>query len=59
MIAKKGGKICVERLILRLIIWYRYRCCHSGIVKEVAWSPDGKHITSGSDDKLGQVWRVP
>jgi len=29
---------------------------HSGFVKSVAWSPDGKRIASGSDDKTVQVW---
>src|SRR5438094_783109 len=29
---------------------------HTSSVKCVAWSPDGKRIASGSDDKTVQVW---
>ena len=29
---------------------------HSGEVNSVAYSPDGKHIVSGSDDKTVKVW---
>jgi WD40 repeat protein len=29
---------------------------HTGIVRSVAFSPDGKHIVSGSDDKTICVW---
>ena len=29
---------------------------HSDHVKAVAWSPDGQHIVSGSNDKTAQVW---
>jgi len=29
---------------------------HSGAVLAVTWSPDGKHIASGSVDKTVQVW---
>ena len=34
---------------------YTYRG-HSSSVYAVAWSPDGKRIASGSDDKTVQVW---
>ena len=27
-----------------------------GLVRSVAYSPDGKHIVSGSDDKTVKVW---
>jgi eukaryotic-like serine/threonine-protein kinase len=27
-------------------------------VNSVAWSPDGKYIASGSDDKTVQVWEA-
>ena len=29
---------------------------HSDWVRSVAYSPDGKHIVSGSDDKTVKVW---
>ena len=29
---------------------------HSGDVNSVAYSPDGKHIVSGSDDKTVKIW---
>jgi len=29
---------------------------HSDYVKSVAYSPDGKHIVSGSDDRTVKVW---
>jgi serine/threonine protein kinase len=34
---------------------YAYRG-HSGPVFAVAWSPDGRHIVSGSNDNTAQVW---
>jgi WD40 repeat protein len=36
---------------------YTYRG-HSNWVRSVAWSPDGKRIASGSDDKTVQVWKA-
>ena len=32
------------------------KCAHSGDVNSVAFSPDGKTIVSGSDDKTLKVW---
>ena len=29
---------------------------HSGDVNSVAYSPDGKHVLSGSDDKTVKIW---
>ena len=29
---------------------------HSDYVRSVAYSPDGKHIVSGSDDRTVKVW---
>ena len=29
---------------------------HSGWVRSVAYSPDGKHIVSGSEDKTVKIW---
>ena len=29
---------------------------HSDYVRSVAYSPDGKHIVSGSDDNTVRVW---
>ena len=29
---------------------------HSDWVRSVAYSPDGKHIVSGSDDKTVKIW---
>ncbi len=34
---------------------YTYRG-HSGSVRALVWSPDGKRIVSGSDDTTAQVW---
>jgi WD40 repeat protein len=31
---------------------------HTGPVDSVAWSPDGKELASGSDDKTIMVWDV-
>ncbi len=31
---------------------------HSDRVRSVAWSPDGAHIVSASDDKTAQVWEA-
>jgi WD40 repeat protein len=31
---------------------------HTYWVRSVAFSPDGQHIVSGSNDKLVQVWSV-
>ena len=31
---------------------------HTDTVRSVAFSPDGQHIVSGSDDKLVKVWSV-
>src|SRR5947209_12511866 len=36
-------------------VLYTFRS-HSDKVNAVAWSPDGKYIASGSDDKTVQVW---
>ena len=30
---------------------------HSGVVRAVAWSPDGQYIASGSEDHTIQVWK--
>ena len=29
---------------------------HSGYVRSVSYSPDGKHIVSGSEDKTVKIW---
>ena len=39
----------------REVVTYRG---HSDSVGSVAWSPDGKYIASGSDDRTVQVWEV-
>ncbi len=31
---------------------------HSSVVNAVAWSPDGQHIASGSNDRTVQVWNA-
>ena len=41
--------------ISRQKLLYSYRG-HSKMVNTVTWSPDGKHIASGSEDKSVQVW---
>jgi eukaryotic-like serine/threonine-protein kinase len=41
--------------IARRRLLYTYRG-HSKMVNAVAWSPDGKHIASGSEDNSAQVW---
>jgi WD40 repeat protein len=41
--------------IARRKLLYTYRG-HASTVNTVAWSPDGKSITSGSEDKSVQVW---
>ncbi|HLF73468.1 MAG TPA: WD40 repeat domain-containing protein, partial [Anaerolineales bacterium] len=34
------------------------RMVHEGTVRVVAFSPDGKHIVSGSDDETARVWNA-
>jgi len=49
---------CVERADLRVLV-HEQECTltgHSGHVRSVAYSPDGKHIVSGSDDNTVRVW---
>src|SRR5581483_2476645 len=36
---------------------YTYRG-HTGLVRDVAWSPDGTRIASAGDDGTGQVWNA-
>jgi len=31
---------------------------HTGWVNSVDFSPDGKHVVSGSDDTLAKIWDV-
>ncbi|GCE02760.1 hypothetical protein KDAU_00890 [Dictyobacter aurantiacus] len=31
---------------------------HSGIIYDLSWSPDGRYVTSASDDKTVIVWKV-
>jgi len=31
---------------------------HSGVVRSVAWNPDGKRLATCSDDKTAKVWDV-
>ena len=41
------------------VLWQMDTMClklHSGGVLSVAFSPDGKRIVSGSDDKLVKIW---
>ena len=49
---------CVERADLRVLV-HEQECTltgHSSIVRSVAYSPDGKHIVSGSWDSTVKVW---
>ena len=49
---------CVERADLRVLV-HEQECTltgHSNWVTSVAYSPDGKHVLSGSDDKTVKIW---
>jgi WD40 repeat protein len=39
--------------------WGHYTFGSAGAVNSVAWSPDGRHIVSGSSDTIVQVWQAP
>jgi len=49
---RKGNKGCP---LLHTPTHFTYTG-HSSTVFAVAWSPDGRHITSGSNDGTVQVW---
>ena len=43
------------------VVVMKHRCIyrgHANWINAVAWSPDSKHIASGSDDKTVQVWQM-
>ena len=49
----------MRALMRRVCLVHEQECTltgHSRAVYSVAYSPDGKHIVSGSDDKTVKVW---
>jgi WD40 repeat protein len=54
--ASPAAPVTPAPTLLRLgTVVYTYKG-HSDYATSVAWSPDGKRISSGSDDKTVQVW---
>ena len=51
--------LLLRALILTPCLVHEQECTltgHSDFVRSVAYSPDGKHIVSGSDDRTVKVW---